>query len=96
MVEDAVSKIDLEAMALNDVGQCMKDLFSGQSDIDESWHELNLSVSTALDLGICPDYILSALINSLPECARQNIMEVLAENLQLPEEYIEEMQAPVD
>jgi hypothetical protein len=96
MEKGADRKADLEAMALNDVGECMKDMFSGKNDIDESRYELNLSVKTALDLGICPDYILSTLINCLPETSRQNIMEELSENLQLSEKDIEEIQAPVD
>jgi cyanate lyase len=96
MEKSEVGKADLEKVFLNDIGQCMKDMFSGKKDIDESWHELNLAVTSAEDLGITPEYILSTLINSVPECVKQDIVEKLAESLNLTEGDIEEMQAPVD
>lgn len=96
MEKDRVRKADLEILALNDVGECMKDMFSGEKDVDESWRELNLSVTAALDLGITPEYILSTLINSLPECIRENILNELSENLNLSESDIKEMRAPID
>jgi hypothetical protein len=96
MENGAIGKADLEATVLNDVGECMKDMYSGQKDVDESWRELNLSITAAVDLGITPEYILSTLINSLPEFVREDILEELSENLNLSAGDIEEMQAPVD
>jgi hypothetical protein len=96
MERSAVSKADLEATALNDAGCCMKDMFSGEKNVDESCRELNLSITAALDLGITPEYILSTLINSLPEFVKEDVLKDLAKNLNLSGEDIEEMRAPVD
>jgi hypothetical protein len=91
-----VNKADLEASALNDIGACLNEIFSGQINPEEAYQAFISTVHMAEDLGVRPEYILSQILNNLPDFAKERVVGRLVEKCNLSDKEVEEIQAPID
>lgn len=96
MSENPVSKSELKDMALNDVENCVRELFTNPNP-ESAWEELNLSLRAASGRGVSPESLLSKLLNSIPDAsARDRVIAYVAKRHDLTDSEIEEILAPED
>jgi hypothetical protein len=94
-MEKGANKSDLHDVCLNDIEDCLKELFT-TSDVEKAGHELDSSLRFAFDAEVPPESILSVLFRALPEPWRSKIINTVAKQNNLSQSDIEDLEAPED
>ncbi len=95
MDKDPTNKDDLRATALNDIENCVKEIFLKPSE--EAFADLNLSIQTAISLGVTKESVLSRLLNSMPDLAtREHVISQVAKKHNLSDREMDALMTPED